>query len=141
IEGIGGSPSGNYTPPTGQLIPPSLYANPESTVNSSISSAPTPVITSGAGEGGGVVIGGATGTTASVTATPATAAALTAAATTSGVVSAAPIFSTAATVATPTNTANILTPGQFAAGPGATTTPATIVSSGPLPVAQGTVLA
>src|SRR5438477_9235549 len=92
IEGAGPSPSGNYTAPTGLLIPPSLYANPELTVNSSISSAPTPVITSGAGEGGGVFVGGVTGTTAAVTATPATSAALTAAATTSGVVSAAPIF-------------------------------------------------
>jgi hypothetical protein len=140
IEGIGPSPSGNYTPPTGQLIPPSLYANPELTVNSSISSAPTPVITSGAGETGGVFIGGVTGTTAAVTATPTTAA-LTAAGTTSSVVSAAPIFATAATVATPTNTANILAPGQFAAGPGSTSTTSAIVSSGPLPVTQGTVLA
>jgi hypothetical protein len=134
IEGIGSSPSGNYTPPTGQLIPPSLYANPEVTVNSSISSPATSVITSGAGEG--VFVGGVT---AAATATP-TAAALTAAATTSGTVAAAPVFTTAATVATPTNTANILTPGQFAAGPGVTT-PTTIVSSGPLPVTQGTVLA
>ena len=38
IEGVGPSPSGNVTPPTGQVIPPSLYANPEITVNSSISS-------------------------------------------------------------------------------------------------------
>ena len=35
---------------TGQFVSPSLYANPEVTVNSSISSQPTPVITSGAGD-------------------------------------------------------------------------------------------
>ena len=48
---------------TGQFVNPSDYANPEITVNSSISSPPTPVVTSG---GGGVVIGGGVATTASL---------------------------------------------------------------------------
>jgi hypothetical protein len=39
---------------TGQFIPPSAYANPQVTLNSSISSAPRPAIVSGAGEGVGV---------------------------------------------------------------------------------------
>src|SRR3954452_10812938 len=57
IEGAGSSPSGNFTPATGQVIPPALYANPQLTVNSSISSGPNPIVTSGAGEGGGLFIG------------------------------------------------------------------------------------
>jgi hypothetical protein len=48
---------------TGQFINPSDYANPQVTVNSSISSPPTPVITSG---GGGAVISGGVATTAAV---------------------------------------------------------------------------
>jgi len=42
-----GPPSPDYGKdiPTGQVIPPAMYTNPEQTVNSSISSQPTPVIT------------------------------------------------------------------------------------------------
>jgi hypothetical protein len=50
---------------TGQFISPTNYANPEITVNSSISSPPTPVI-SGGGAGGAVVIGGTVATSAAV---------------------------------------------------------------------------
>jgi hypothetical protein len=134
IEGAGPSPSGNYTPPTGQVIPPSLTANPQITVNSSISSAATPIITSGAGDT--VVFSTAGGTTAA-----AVTAALTN--TSANATAAAPVITTASTVATPTNTANILSAGQFAAGPDMVGTVAStpIVSSGPLPVASGNVLA
>src|SRR4051812_11682389 len=60
----GPSPSGNYTPPTGQLVPPALIANPQVTVNSSISSPPTPIVT---GDGlGGLVVAAAPATTAGV---------------------------------------------------------------------------
>jgi len=153
IEGVGPSPSGNYTPLTGQVIPPSLYANPEITVNSSISSGPNPIITSGAGEGGGVFVATAAapvatnaGVSSAVVAAPITTGTTTASAVvapiTTGVTGAAPIVITPSTVATPTNTANVLTVGQFAAGAGgATNTGSTaIVNSGPLPVANGTTL-
>lgn len=113
---------------TGQVIPPALTANPQSTVNSSISSPPTPVITSGVGAGdvgSGVVIGAlsaaaTTGTTASAAAAitaPLTATGTTTAAT-SPLVSAAPIFATPSTLVTPANAAIQTTSGAFAAGPG-----------------------
>jgi hypothetical protein len=88
-------------PVTGQLIPPSQYANPEVTVNSSISSGPNPVITSGANGDGGVTF----------VAAPAT-------------VSAATPGTTSASVATPTTAALTATPGQFAAGASTTATTA-----------------
>ena len=54
-------PSASMQQTTGQFISPSVYANPQSTVNSSISSAPTPAIVSGAaGDTGGVFVAGAT---------------------------------------------------------------------------------
>ena len=153
IEGVGPSPSGNYTPATGQVIPPSLSANPEITVNSSISSGPNPIITSGAGEGGGLFVATAAapvatnaGVSSAVVAAPITTTGTTASAIvspiTTGVTGAAPIIVTPSTVATPTNTANVLTVGQFAAGAGgATNTGSTaIVNSGPLPVANGNTL-
>jgi S-DNA-T family DNA segregation ATPase FtsK/SpoIIIE len=68
---------------TGQFIPPSLSANPEITVNSSISSAPYPVITGGGSGVSGassafVLPGGATaGTTGTTAATSGTTAAAT----------------------------------------------------------------
>src|SRR3954454_8801858 len=64
------NPAQPATAPTGQFIPPSAYANPQATVNASISSDPIPVIT---GDGGGAVLFG-TGTTVSaiVAATAAT---------------------------------------------------------------------
>jgi hypothetical protein len=49
---------------TGQFIPPSAYANPQVTVNSSISSAPTPAIVSGEGVGVDVTIAAPAATTA-----------------------------------------------------------------------------
>jgi hypothetical protein len=60
---LGPADPGNVsTPPeaqaaTGQFINPSLYANPEITVNSSISSQPNPVISTGAGSTAAVTIG------------------------------------------------------------------------------------
>ncbi len=80
-------------PVTGQVNPPSMYANPEATVNASISSDPTPVISSGAGGSGA----------ATFVAAPATVSAPTAGATSSA-------------TATPTTAALFATPGQFAAG-------------------------
>src|SRR4051812_38843266 len=54
-------------PPTGQYQNPALAANPQVTVNSSISSAPTPALVSGAGgDAGGVAVGGAAVTTGAV---------------------------------------------------------------------------
>src|SRR5947209_3528406 len=64
------NPAQPTTAPTGQLIPPSAYANPQATVNASISSDPIPVIT---GDGGGAVLfGDGTTAAASVGATAAT---------------------------------------------------------------------
>jgi hypothetical protein len=113
-----GPASANYglDIPTGQVISPAMIANPESTVNSSISSAPTPVITSGVGDGAGgaVVIGGLS--------SAATTGALTAPATASGTSASssltAPVFANAGSVTTPTNTALAASAGLFAAGPG-----------------------
>lgn len=89
---------------TGQVIPPALTANPEQTVNSSISSGPNSVITSGGGGGdvgGAAVIGGLTSeVTAGVTATTAASTAISA-----PLSAAAPIFGTPSTIATPTNVA------------------------------------
>lgn len=110
-----GPASANYglDIPTGQVVPPSWTANPESTVNSSISSAPTPVITSGIGDAGGaVVIGGLS--------SAATTSALTSAATASS--STAPVFVNSGSVTTPTNTALAASAGLFAAGPGISST-------------------
>ena len=86
---------------TGQVIPPSQYANPEVTVNASISSSPNPVITSGLGGGG---------------ATTFVAAPATVPATTTG--------TTSASTATPTTAALNATPGQFAASASTTATTA-----------------
>jgi hypothetical protein len=88
-------------PATGQFIPPSQYANPEVTVNASISSDPNPAITSGLGGGGATTF----------VAAPAT-------------VPAATTGTTSAAVATPTTAALTATPGQFAAGASTTTTTA-----------------
>jgi len=68
---------------TGQFVSPALQVNPQVTVNSSISSQPTPVISSGAGDATGaaaattgafVVPGGATSTVTAATTTGTTAA-------------------------------------------------------------------
>ena len=107
-----GPASANYglDVPTGQFVPPAMYANPESTVNSSISSAPTPVITSGVtGDvGGAVVIGGVSSaaTTSSVTASATAPSSVT-----------APVFVNSGSTTTPTNTALSTSAGLFAAGP------------------------
>jgi len=122
--------------PTGQFINPSAYANPQSTVNSSISSSPTPVIAGSLGATGVAVVGttavGAatnvpmtsslTNTTSGVTNTSATASAVTVpsvSATQSTTSAAARVPNS---LATPTNTAIPVTVGQFAAGPGVSTT-------------------
>lgn len=89
---------------TGQFVNPALQTNPQATVNSSISSNPTPAIASGAGGavGGGVVASGVvtgTGVTLGSTVTG-----------TSGAVFAAP----AGAAATPTGAAIALPTGTFA---------------------------
>jgi len=106
---------------TGQVVPPALIANPQQTVNSSISSQPTPVITSGAGGdgGGAVVIGGLStgaataGVTSALTAgvTNATSS-LTAGSITAANGSAAPVFGTSTSIATPANAATTATATQ-----------------------------
>jgi len=111
---------------TGQFISPSNYANPQITVNSSISSAPTPAIVSGAGEG----IGGAapaivaTGVTAGVTA-PAAAVAT-------------PVSATAAVrsaTATPIASTNAISVQQAPMiNTGLTTAPAVASNVAPTPV-------
>lgn len=80
-------------PPSGQVIPPSAYANPESTVNASISSEPNPVITSGTGGDGVFLAAPAT------TATPTTAAA-----TIAGTTNVSTLTPTLAAAVTPTPT-------------------------------------
>jgi hypothetical protein len=91
---------------TGQFIPPSAYANPQATVNASISSDPIPVIT---GDGGGGVVIASAGTTSAATVGATTAA------------TAAPISATTAATATPTTAAIMTTPTLA----NATATPAT----------------
>ena len=88
------------TPPTGQFIPPSAYANPEVTVNASISSPATSVVISGPDGDAGIFIGavGTNGTGAASVGAATTAPANT-------------------TLITPTTAAMTATPGQFAAGP------------------------
>lgn len=86
-------------PVTGQVIHPSQYANPEVTVNASISSEPTPVITSGAD---GIDVAAFLAATAT---------------------EAAPTVTNSAT-ATPGTAALSATPGQFAAGASTTLTTA-----------------
>src|SRR5712691_9801947 len=64
-------PSQSMQQPTGQFVSPSVYANPQVTVNSSISSQATPVIASGAGEPlGGTVLAVPVTATPLTTATP-----------------------------------------------------------------------
>lgn len=103
--------------PTGQFVPPALYANPQVTVNSSISSAPTPVIASGtASDAEQLFINAQTG-----------------ALTPTGANAAAPVIGANTASLTPTN-AGGLTPGQFAAGAGSATagiiaTPGAVVTT------------
>jgi hypothetical protein len=115
-------------PPTGQ----SVYSTERSTVNSTIYSQPTPVITSGTGPGGhgGIFIGSAS-TGATTAATTGTTAAATIGATT-GTTTPSTVGATAATsaatntsLATPTTAATTATPGQFAAGATVTSTAVT----------------
>jgi hypothetical protein len=102
--------------PTGQLIAPSAYANPQTTVNASISSDPTPVITDGGG--GGVVVGSTAASTVGATvaptiaatnATPTTAAAMT---TPTLAASSTATPTTAAIRATPATGTTVPTPTQ-----------------------------
>ena len=102
INPVGPQPTPpDQMPVTGQMNPPSQYANPEATVNSSISSGPTPVISSGAAGSGA----------ATFVAAPAT-------------VSAPSTGVTSSATATPTTAALSATPGQFAAGASTTSTTA-----------------
>jgi hypothetical protein len=113
--------------PTGQFIAPSAYANPQVTVNASISSDPTPVVTGGSATDTAVfldaVSAGVAGTTAAATVAPTTSA------TTPNISAASAVTATPTTAAitttptmtnttlTPTTAAIAATPGQFAAGP------------------------
>jgi hypothetical protein len=74
---VGGATTGTQIV-TGQFISPSIYANPQATVNSSVSSTPVPVINSGAGEdadalfpeaAAGALTGATAGTATGVTGT------------------------------------------------------------------------
>lgn len=108
---------------TGQLIPPSLTANPQLTVNSSISSGPVEVVATGAGAGGGVGISAGTFATSAGAAQS---------------VTIAPVVATSQALVTPTSMASQLTAGQFAAGPGATTGAAT--ATGTTLLTQGAII-
>jgi hypothetical protein len=113
-------------PPTGQFIPPSAYANPQATVNASISSDPTPVIT---GDGGGAVVIGSTattGTTAAATTAAPTIAATTATPTTAAIMTTPTLTNT---TATPTTAAITTTPTSAASGAGKTVLNPTLTSS------------
>jgi hypothetical protein len=117
---------------TGQFINPSDYANPQITVNSSISSQPTPVITSG---GGGAIVSGVATTAAVSGATSAITSGLTTTPTTSSVANApaavidngagllTPTMSSGATVS-PTRAANPVIANVRTSGTTATTTTA-----------------
>jgi len=116
----------------GQVIPPALIANPQITVNSSISSGPTPVVSSGAGGGaatGAALIANAassvaaTPTTAAVAAAPTTAAITATPTATSATVpsttaatAAGAVITTPTTALTPANAATTASAGQFASG-------------------------
>lgn len=122
---------------TGQYRNPALVTNPQVTVNSTISSEPVPVITDGAGgeTAGAVVIGGITadgglvavdGVTGAITAN-------TGLSLGGNVNTAAPLFTTGATLAANAPTAVLspaLTPGAFA-GNGGAATPTVTVSNLP----------
>jgi hypothetical protein len=126
------NPSGAQTtaavPPSNQVVPPSAYANPQYTVNASISSDAIPVITSGAGSAdGGIFLGSATTGATAGTSTGTTAAATIGATTGTATGSTTNSSSAAATInnsalATPATAAITATPGQFAAGPTGTST-------------------
>jgi hypothetical protein len=96
-------------PDASQVVPPSQYVTPIATVNPSISSPNgNPVVTSGAGGDG----------TLNFVAAPAT-------------VPAAATSTNSASLATPTTAAMNVTPGQFAAGPTATTGTTPAIASTP----------
>ena len=119
----GPSPTGNsgYTA-TGQFANPSLYANPEVTVNSSISSEPTPVYGVGGGGGGGVIFV-APGTSATTAATSAATNSTGTVSVTSPITVASATALNATTMTTGSRTSTSattvapLTVGQFASGP------------------------
>ena len=97
---------------TGQFSWPAYQLNPQVTVNSSATSGPTPVVTSGVGDGGAAILGGAViaGTDGAVIASASNAGTNTAAA--------APVFAPSTTGLTPTTAALPFGPGSFAAGAG-----------------------
>src|SRR5688572_18924201 len=96
---------------TGQVANVAAITNPQMSINSSISSAPTSVVSSGAGgsSGTGVVINGNSITANSTTGVVTTDAA-------------APVIAGDLRTVTPTNAAIPLSPGVFAAGSGGTIT-------------------
>ena len=107
---------------TGQFIPPSLSANPQITVNSSISSSPYPVITSGAAD-----VGSVSGSTTGAFILPGSSTAVSTG-TTGATTAAATITPTTVATTTPTtvlsSNINTLTPTAAAAA-----TPSPIASS------------
>lgn len=124
-----GAPSQSMQYPTGQFVSPSMYVNPQVTVNSSISSPPTPAIVSGAGEGvGGAVLAipATTGVTAAAVAAPAVAAPVATGVTTSAITNAR---------ATPiTNAGGLATVQAPAVNTGLTTAQAAASSAAATPI-------
>lgn len=115
----GPSPTGNNPAPNGQFSWPALQTNPQVTVNSSISSAATPAVISGAGEGVGGSDAGVTAAgnaLASAATNFGSATTVTSSATAASPTSAA-VFSNTASAATPTTAALPASAGAFAAGP------------------------
>jgi hypothetical protein len=129
----GGAPSYATNPQaadfqTGQFINPAQFTNPQITVNRTISSEPTEVVTSGLSGGGAVASGVAvtsgtaglvTPTTAATTLTPTTAAATVAGATTAtNANTAAPVINNRGGFITPTMTSAATISPTVAANPG-----------------------
>lgn len=110
---------------TGQFINPAMLTNPTPTVNSSVTSDPIPVISSGAGEavsGGGAIVSGTTVTSSAVA--PGSAA----------------VINTGGATVTPTNASIPLPPGAFATTT-LTPTAASVVNATPTISASPTLAA
>ena len=125
-----GQPSiGANMPPTGQFQSPSAVANPEITVNSSISSGPNPIVINDAGAAVTFVTG-ATGATAGATTGAVTVAPTTSAVTAASTVTAGGVTAAATAVPTATTAAStVATPAQVtAAAPTPTASAASIPS-------------
>ncbi|HWW61867.1 MAG TPA: hypothetical protein VN181_10905, partial [Thermoanaerobaculia bacterium] len=112
--------------PTGQWVNPALVTNPQVTVNSSASSYPTPVVTSGAGEG---VAGTATDSAAIFSASAPNFVTTATSVGNTGTVT-APVIASGANTLTPATASSAPVPGAFAAGPGVATNATTPVTTG-----------